>query len=89
MALRVEIKKDITGTNWVLVIGNCRKILADNEIAKMKKIAKGSKTSEAAKYLLNYFKNNRLDIIREADLDKPNRRKLITEAIIKILNQYF
>ena len=89
MGLRVEIKKDITGTNWILVIGNCRKILADNELAKIKSIAKNNDEQEASRRLMNYFNNQRLDIVREANLDVPKRKKLISSAIIQILKQYF
>ena len=89
MGLRVEIVKDMTGMNFVLVVGNMRKMLADNELTKMKKIAVSADEKEAGNNLLNYFKRERLDIIREAELDEPKRGKLICGAIVKILKQYF
>jgi hypothetical protein len=89
MSLRVEIKPDMTGQNTVLVIGNCRKILASNELSVMKKIAHGNSIDQGAKLLFNYFRKERMDVIKEADLDKPKRKKLICEAIVKILKQYY
>ncbi len=89
MGLRVEIVKDITGEHYVLVIGNVRKMLSDSELVKMKKIAGSTEQTDASVNLLNYFKRERLDIIREAELDDPKRGKLICGAVVQILKQYF
>jgi hypothetical protein len=66
-----------------------RKILSDSELIKLQKIAGSAEEKEAGNNLLNYFMKERLDIIREAELDNPNRGKIICETIVKILKQYF
>jgi hypothetical protein len=89
MALRVEIKPDMTGQNLVLVVGNMRKMMAPFEFDKMKKIAKSGDLSDAATRLFGYFRKERTDIIQEAMLEEPKRKKLISEALVTIIRNHF
>lgn len=89
MALRVEVKPDITGQNMLLVIGNCRKILAPVEFNRLKKIAHSNPVDRAGDAIYAFLKKERMDVVKEANLNEPKRKKLICQAIAKILQDNF
>ena len=70
----VSIERSSFGRSFILVIGDCRKIMSEAEITKIVRIAYGSaQADEGAKRLFTWFKRNRDDIILDAGLNPKHR----------------
>lgn len=90
MALTIQIKPwDKTNKQFVFIIGNCRKMMSEGEMKRIVTIGSTGTVEDAGKRLFNYFKKERMDLVREADLDVPKRKKLICEAFVQIIRKNY
>ena len=69
----VSIERSSFGRSFVLIIGETRKIMSEEELAKVVRIAfKAEGESEAAERIYTWFKRNRDDVLIDGGLKKSD-----------------